>query len=184
VSDVNLTRRSETAGGDTAFLRDIIRRLEREKEQEQERHDRIVAKLFGELDVKNKQISAWDELTQGLTKALATGQIAPNLGLLVAGVQSDKPRVNETGSAAQRRDPQNATVISATPAPATNRSKAGEEGTAMPSKRPARRKAKSSTLKTAAEKPVARNQLTKTALPRKHKWYDLPTVRRIFSRSR
>ena len=36
-------------------------------------------KLFEQLAVKDKQISAWDELTQGLTRGLATGQLVPSL---------------------------------------------------------------------------------------------------------
>jgi hypothetical protein len=76
--------RGETQGtplllSDAEFLQERIRTLEQLNQQEKQRHDRIVEKLFEQLDVKDKQISAWDEVTQGLTKALATGQLAPRL---------------------------------------------------------------------------------------------------------
>jgi hypothetical protein len=64
---------------DAAFLQERIRTLEQLNQQEKQRHDRIVDKLFEQLDVKDKQISAWDEVTQGLTKGLATGQLTPRL---------------------------------------------------------------------------------------------------------
>ncbi len=64
---------------DVAFLQDRIRTLEQEKREEVERNEKREAKLFAQLDVKDKQISAWDEITQGITKGLATGQITPNL---------------------------------------------------------------------------------------------------------
>jgi hypothetical protein len=64
---------------DVEFLMERIRNLEREKREEAERNERREAKLFTELDVKNKQIAAWDEISQGLTKALATGRITPML---------------------------------------------------------------------------------------------------------
>lgn len=64
---------------DAEFLHERIQTLEQQNQQEKDRHDRIVEKLFEQLDVKDKQISAWDEVTQGLTKGLATGQLAPRL---------------------------------------------------------------------------------------------------------
>ena len=42
---------------DTEFLRECIQTLERLNQQEKDRHDRIVEKLFEQLDVKDKQIS-------------------------------------------------------------------------------------------------------------------------------
>lgn len=64
---------------DVDYLKNQIQMLEQEKQQERKRHDTIVGKLFEQLAVKDKQISAWDDVTQGLTKALATGQLAPQL---------------------------------------------------------------------------------------------------------
>ena len=64
---------------DVEFLQDRIRTLEREKQQEAARYERREAKLFEQLDVKDRQISAWDEVTQGLTRGLATGQLIPIL---------------------------------------------------------------------------------------------------------
>jgi hypothetical protein len=64
---------------DLAFLKERIRVLEREKRDEATRNEKREAKLFAELDTKNQQISSWDEITQGLTRALATGQISPSL---------------------------------------------------------------------------------------------------------
>lgn len=64
---------------DVEFLKERIRTLEREKRQEIERNEKREAKLFEQLAVKDKQISAWDEVTQGITRGLATGAIQPKL---------------------------------------------------------------------------------------------------------
>ena len=71
--------KAKTGSDHIDFLENQIEMLEREKQQERKRHDTIVAKLFEQLSVKDKQISAWDDVTQGLTKALATGQLTPQL---------------------------------------------------------------------------------------------------------
>ena len=63
---------------DLELLKRYVSRLEDENQREKERHDRIVAKLFDQLDVKDKQISAWDEITQNIYKGLATGKLQPN----------------------------------------------------------------------------------------------------------
>jgi hypothetical protein len=77
------------------FLKERIRSLEHEKQEELKRNEKREAKLFEQLEVKDRQISAWDELTQGITKALATGQIAPSL---TAGRQHGKPSNEEEGT--------------------------------------------------------------------------------------
>ena len=64
---------------DTEFLKERIRTLEREKMDEIKRHEKRESKLFQQLEVKDKQISAWDEVAQGITKGLATGQIVSTL---------------------------------------------------------------------------------------------------------
>jgi len=64
---------------DLQFLKERIRILETEKQEEARRNAEREAKLFEQLAVKDRQISAWDEVTQGLTKALATGQLVPSL---------------------------------------------------------------------------------------------------------
>lgn len=74
--------------GDVEFLKERIRVLEQEKHEETARNERREGKLFAELEVKNKQIAAWDEISQGLTKALATGQITPALPIASTGRQS------------------------------------------------------------------------------------------------
>ena len=63
----------------TEFLKERIRTLEREKSLEIERNEKREAKLFQQLEVKDRQISAWDEVTQGITRGLATGLITPTL---------------------------------------------------------------------------------------------------------
>jgi len=68
-----------TLPNDTRFLKERILTLEREKQDEARRNAEREAKLFEQLAVKDRQISAWDEVTQGLTKALATGQLVPSL---------------------------------------------------------------------------------------------------------
>lgn len=74
-SDEKGTERNSSLPGDVEFLKQRIEVLERERREETERNEKREAKLFAQLEVKDKQISAWDELTQGLTKGLATGQL-------------------------------------------------------------------------------------------------------------
>jgi len=75
------------------FLKERIRALEKEKQQEIERHDKTVSRLFEQLAVKDKQISAWDDVTQNITKGLATGQLQPRL--TATATQQNKPRREE-----------------------------------------------------------------------------------------
>ena len=98
---------------DAEFLLERVRTLEQLNQQEKQRHDRIVEKLFEQLDVKDKQISAWDEVTQGLTKGLATGQLAPRLllqadersnGFWADSDESKQQRVQEAELVEQRDD--------------------------------------------------------------------------------
>lgn len=85
---------------DVAFLKERIRTLERERREEAERNGQREAKLFEQLAVKDKQISAWDEVTQGLTKALATGQLKPDVGTVLL----------STPTPAETREVENAAV--------------------------------------------------------------------------
>lgn len=62
-----------------AFLQERIRTLEREKQEEAVRAEKREARLFDQLAVKDKQINSWDEITQGLTRGLATGRLVPSL---------------------------------------------------------------------------------------------------------
>jgi len=79
---------------DVEFLKERIRTLEREKREEAERAEKREANLFAQLEVKDKQISAWDEITQGTTKGLATGRIAPQIE---EGRQRDNKSKTEPG---------------------------------------------------------------------------------------
>jgi len=68
---------SQSLPNDIDLLKRYINRLEEQFKSERERHDRYVEVLFDQLTVKDKQISAWDELTMGISKGLATGQLTP-----------------------------------------------------------------------------------------------------------
>ena len=77
-----------------------IEQLESEKQQEidraekeKERAERRESQLNAQLLVKDKQISAWDDLTQSLTKGLATGQLTPALS--ASPVQTSTSRTNK-----------------------------------------------------------------------------------------
>jgi hypothetical protein len=92
---------------DVVFLQERIRTLEREKKEEAERSENREAKLFEQLAVKDKQISAWDELTQGLARGLATGQLVPSL-------PAGQPKTTPEQSAANTTDSQSQSVPTAT----------------------------------------------------------------------
>lgn len=149
---------------ETAFLKTIIRNLEREKEQERQRHDQIVVKLFQQLDVKDKQISAWDEVTQGLTKALATGQITPNIDRFLTTAR--------TAQSAPDDDGEKITVEATPVSPA-------QEGSGRPQNNPPRTKSKPTPAKRKArsdKEPAHSSQSTKP------KWNEFPTLKKLFSR--
>jgi hypothetical protein len=170
---------------DVTFLKERIWGLEEEKRQERLRHDTIVRNLFGELDVKNKQISAWDEVTQGLTKALATGQIRPNTGGLLVDVKSsDVPTVlkkEDPRPTATHENHGTEDVIDAvTKAPAETRAKAEQNRSRRAPRtkaRPKKTKSVRTKLKTATKKPRARKPR-----PGKAKWHEIPTFKRAASR--
>lgn len=63
---------------DIEYLKERIRVLEREKQAEIKRNEDREQKLFAQLEVKDKQIAAWDEVSQGIAKALATGKLKPS----------------------------------------------------------------------------------------------------------
>lgn len=83
------------------FLQERIRVLEREKKEEAERSEKREAKLFDQLAVKDKQINSWDEITQGLTRGLATGQLVPSLLGTGSETAPNHPAPNVADSQAQ-----------------------------------------------------------------------------------
>lgn len=91
-----------------AFLKQRIVTLEQEKQVEVQRYEREVERnekreqeLFEQLKVKDKQISAWDEISQGLTKGLATGQLRPDQTLPATTQSRGKQHGNITKDAAE-----------------------------------------------------------------------------------
>jgi hypothetical protein len=140
---------------DTAFLKERIRVLEQEKRDEAARNEKREAKLFEQLAVKDKQISAWDEITQGLTRGLATGQISPSLNPGSSG--STKPKTDST-----KNDDRGQVVDVETAASDAVKKK--------PSRSP--RKARKKKGKKSSPKRTSR----------KPKWYETPTLNRFFDR--
>jgi len=132
--DVGRDHRDNSASlvTDVDFLKERIRVLEREKQREQERHDEIVAKLFAQLAVKDKQISAWDEVTQGLTRGLATGQITP---ILRSGAPQEPVRQGDAETAAAESPPRTTADAVGKDAP---RQPTGMEGTSQPASKQTR----------------------------------------------
>jgi hypothetical protein len=124
-----------------------------------------VAKLFQQLEVKDKQISAWDGVTQGLTKALATGQITPNIDHLLS---PTRMKDNAASDDDDRR------VVDASPI-------GTEEGSGHTQTNTGRTK-----RKTANAKRNARNEKEPNsdgqAPTSKPKWNAFPTFKKIFSR--
>jgi hypothetical protein len=121
-----------------------------------------VAQLFAQLEVKDKQISAWDEIMQAMTKGLATGQLLPQL-------QTGRPTKaasNDTVSAnADRTAVSDAVEVK-------SRIKQPKKGNA------ASRKAARPVPKTTTKKS-AKRQSSKKKLTTKPKWHEMPTFSRL-----
>ena len=75
----------EAIADDTAYLKQIIRTLEQKQGEERTATIKLWRNYSSSSTSKHRQISAWDEVTQGLTKALATGQLKPTAGFLPTG---------------------------------------------------------------------------------------------------
>lgn len=137
---------------DVTFLKQMIRDMQREKREEMARSGEREKKLFEQLAVKDRQISAWDEVTQGLTRGLATGAIQPTL---VSGRSPKDEHQQKPESSSASTDRQVAEVIDATPAPR---------------KKPAAKKGNT-------RKPRQK----KTQKKRQPKWYEMPTLKNVLS---
>jgi hypothetical protein len=137
---------------DVEFLKERIRTLEREKLEESKRNENRETMLFAQLAVKDKQISSWDELTQGIMKGLATGRLQPMLDTGVAPGGEREPRRHSAAS----HEEQDANVVTTTPAATTK--PRSQKGTG---KKPQRKKP-------ANKKPP--------------KWYEMPTIKNVLSR--
>ena len=161
---------------DASYLKQIIRTLEQEKDQERTRYDRIIAKLFEQLDVKDRQISAWDEVTQGLTKALATGQLTPNIGYLSSGAETDERRASTRGDFASpvHQEAMPATVDAQPSAPEATPQKASRTS----EKTFTRKKPKPMKVPSKSNDKQAKQ----TRPSQKSRWNEFPTLKRLFSR--
>ncbi|NQT11121.1 MAG: hypothetical protein HQ582_00130 [Planctomycetes bacterium] len=152
---------------DTTFLKEMIRTLEREKSKEIERNEKREAKLFQQLEVKDKQISAWDEVTQGITKGLATGAIQPKLG---SGMVPKDERQQGPESSAAPNERQVPEVIDATPA-APSKTAGGQKKQASSKQQPKasekKKAVKTKAGKAAKGKPSAKNRAAPKKAPAK-----------------
>lgn len=84
---------------DISFLKERILVLEQEKKEEIERNRQREERLFAQLAVKDEQIKNWDSISQGLTQALATGQLVPMLPM-----GGSKPPTTKVTDAATMED--------------------------------------------------------------------------------
>lgn len=155
-----IPKTSASLPDDMEFLKERIRILEREKVEDAARNEKREAKLFEQLAVKDRQISAWDEVTQGLTKALATGQLTPTL--LTAPRKRPAADTEPEPSTEQVRD---ASVVETSPARPVSATRQGTNAGAQ-----TRRESKTKKPKRVPQ-PAA-----------KPKWYEMPTLRRMISR--
>jgi len=85
------------------YLKERILELEYEKEVDRHRHTKFENKLWKEITVKNQQISSWDEVTQGITKGLATGQLTPQLSRGAPPENAEREAKPSDSSGKQRR---------------------------------------------------------------------------------
>ncbi|MEX1028333.1 MAG: hypothetical protein WD049_10085 [Candidatus Paceibacterota bacterium] len=162
----------EMLRSENAFLKERLRTMESEKQMDAERNERREAKLFEQLEVKDRQISAWDEITQGITKGLATGKLAPQLTWPAAEQQNSdpgKPSASENEPARGEKTTVDPAAEAPVPTPAKN-TRAATKASRKKGKKPtASRKAKAS--------PSDRNSRT----AKKHKWYETPVLKRFLS---
>lgn len=172
-SDAGRSKTGDAGSGylpdDINFLKERIRTLEQEKLAEIQRNEAREAKLFEQLAVKDKQISAWDEVTQGITRGLATGQITALPGgrerqssSPVTGANVDSKRQS---TAADR-----------------NETSAVEDGEVVEVKEPTKSKTKQQKSASRKKTTATRKKKSSTKKPQKPKWYEMPTFRRLISR--
>ena len=138
---------------DVAFLKEMIRELRREKRDEMKRNEEREKKLFEQLAVKDKQISSWDEVTQGITRGLATGAIQPKLLRDVVPVEEHPTEQERPSPPTQEHVSE---VIDTTP----------ETVKKAPTKKGSPKK----------------SPTKKTAIPPQPKWYEMPTFKNALSR--
>lgn len=160
---------------DTDFFKERISALELEKQQERERHDRIVAKLFEQLEVKDKQISAWDEVTQGLTRGLATGQLTPSV-LLAKPVADPDHGQASTRSDFQPDQPAAEYDTESTNVEVNTDVTDAADDDNIPAKRSSARRSPSRKTKSSST-----NHRQSAEKP-KPKWYEMPTFKHFLSR--
>jgi hypothetical protein len=163
---------------DIVFLKERIRTLEHEKTEEIERHERRETKLFQQLEVKDKQISAWDELSQGLTKALATGQLMPTA---LPSPASARRSSQHSTAAESKREQTRTVVVAESPEPAAAgvhvaSAKKTEKGTGRKT-RPRKPKAKTQPKK---KQPTQETEKTE-AKKKKRSWLRTP-ITKLLSR--
>ena len=157
---------------DVEFLKERIRTLEQEKREEADRNEKREAKLFEQLAVKDTQISAWDGVTQSLTKALATGQLKPDFGTML--LTSPNP-----AEKSDIRDP-NVQDAEVAHSDARKSSKPAKQSTTAHSRKTPPRQTKNPAVPK-HKRPKAKKK-TVTKPPPKPRWYDTPTISRFLSR--
>jgi hypothetical protein len=115
------------------FMRERIKALEREKQEESARSENRESRLFEQLAVKDEQIHSWDELTQGLTRGLATGQLIPSLLSGRTETAPDRTVANSTES--ESPSVSNATIVEPHPRSKKKPPKKKRPSTAKPKRK-------------------------------------------------
>ena len=168
-------RSSEPTSG---FLMERITTLERQMREERERHDQLVAKLFAQLEVKDNQISAWDDVTQGLTKALATGQLAPDFSRMLNAPANPSSESETDSAVVDVLTPQEEKEKSTEPEPEVQPQSAPTKPPTKPGPTRKRRPAKSRTRK---KTPKSKPTKAKRKDP-EPKWWETPTFNKLLRR--
>ena len=171
------SKSSDRTSDDATYLQQIIRTLEKEKELDRARYDGIIAKLFDQLAVKDRQISAWDEVTQGLTKALATGQLKPNEEFLPNGNRTFRAGVLNAAdtTAPVDKDRPHLSWMRTPPPEVTP-----QKGTGRSREEHFGRRKRNHLRRTARSRKRKSGRIQRQ--PRKHRWNEFPTLKRFFSR--
>ena len=164
---------------DVAFLKDMIRNLQREKREEMVRNEEREKKLFEQLAVKDKQISAWDEVTQGLTRGLATGMITPTL--LPGSTGRDTTPESSVETASARKQPKAEPTTESKESYVVDGAVVGgkEEGTDV-QKTPRKTKPKTKTTPK-KNRPPRKKAKSQPKKPKKRNWLNTP-VSELFPR--
>ena len=128
--------------------------------------------------MKDKQISAWDEITQGITKGIVAGQITPaSIGAKSVSKSEDQRSILLVeGDFDPRNSKAESNTTFAKPGSSAPRSKSTTK-----SSRSKKKKSNSTNNSVDRSKKRPSVSVKKSKTKAKPKWFEMPTVKKYFS---